>query len=368
MEFIKFFLKKLGTSLWLFIALVSGAVACVFATSLFESLFLRQPPINNDLIFISKLALAIYALAIPLIFFKSAQLVRKTPRAYSSALFCGSVGIVMLYSLSSALSPHLAITSAAKKIAGDHPYCLSLPGNKSPRALSFVEMPRFFSFMGCSWPKDYDAAVYVEKAPDQYEIWHIKGNERYKIEWRSALKAVPCQTEKYYVEKPWPRPQPKHLSVFINGMLYKFPGEKTTVQHSAALYYTDYHTPVMLDISGSAGIYHLAPKSLYPRSIDSLSSWQKKEVLSEASPQDMNGTRLLPSGTLYYKTNVGSHLSADIVCESGCFLRFHKEPFDYYIEIPKTKIGSWQQIYDTVTAEVDSRRIDKPEDGDGPSP
>lgn len=368
MKHIKFFLKKLGITFWFFIVFVTGLVASVFATSFFDSIFLRQLPHNDAPVFVSKLALALYALAIPLIAFKSFSFARKTSRSHASAIFWCGFALVMLYSFSSAISPHLNITSAAKKIAGDHPYCLSMPDNKPPRALAFVEMPRFFRFMGCSWPKDYDAAVYVEKAPDQYEMWQIKGNERYKIEWRSALKAVPCQTEKDYVDKPWPRPQPKHLPVFINGMAYKFPGTKTTVRHSASLYYTDYHTPVMLEVSGSAGIYHLAPKSPYPRSIDSLSRWRKKEELSEDLPPDMKGARFLPQGALYYQTNTDNQPSADIVCESVCFLRFHKEPFDYYIEIPKTKIGSWRQIYDTATAEVDSWRIDTPEDGGGPSP
>lgn len=366
MKNIKFFLKKLGITFWFFIVFVFGLVASVFATTFFDRLFLNQLPRDGVSSFVPKLGLALYALAIPLIAYKSFTFARKAPRRYGAAIFWGSFAIVMLYSLSSALSPHIAVTSAAKEIAGGHPYCMALPDNKPPRALAFVEMPWFFSFMGCRWPKDYDAAVYVEKAPDEYEVWHIDGNKRYKIERNSGLKAVPCQAEADYVGKPWPRPQAMHISAFINDKTYKFPGARTVVRHGAALYYTNYHTPVMLDISGRAGIYHLAPKSPYPRSIDSLSRWRKKEELSESLAPDMNGSRFLPEGTLYYKTNTDSSLSADIVCASDCFLRFHKEPFDYYIEIPKIKIGEWRQIYEDAIAEVESWRVKKAESGTAP--
>ncbi|HRI76528.1 MAG TPA: hypothetical protein PLX33_06005 [Alphaproteobacteria bacterium] len=366
MKHIKFFLKKLGISFWFFIVFVFGLVASVFATSFFDSIFLRQLPHDDAPVFVSKLALALYALAIPLIAFKSFSFARKTSRNYARAIFWGSFALVMLYSFSSAISPHLNITSATKEIAGGHPYCIALPDNKPPHALAFIQMPRFFSFTQCNWPKDYDASVHVEKAPGKYEVWHINGNKHYKTEGRSELRAVPCQPETNYADKPWPRPQAEYISAFIDNKAYKFPGARTVVRHGAALYYTDYHTPVMLDISGRAGIYHLAPKSPYPRSIDSLSRWRKKEELSESPAPDMNGARFLPEGTLYYQTSRDSSLSADIVCASGCFLRFQKEPFDYYIEIPKIKLGEWRQIYEDTTAEVESWRVKSPESDTAP--
>ncbi|HCS22751.1 MAG TPA: hypothetical protein PLW48_06915 [Alphaproteobacteria bacterium] len=356
MKHIKFFLKKLGITFWFFIVFVFGLVASVFAATFFDRLFLNQLPHDGVSGFVPKLGLALYALAIPLIAYKSFTFARKAPRRYASAIFWGSFALVMLYSLSSALSPHIAVTSAAKEIAGGHPYCMALPDNKPPRALAFVEMPQFFSFMGCRWPKDYDAAVYVEKAPDEYEVWHIDGNKRYKIERNSGLKAVPCQTETDYVGKPWPRPQAKHISAFIDDKTYKFPGARTTTLGMPS---------PKIAVSGSAGIYQLSAPVAHPRYAESEWHWRSKEEILQDLPPDMKGWRYTP-GPIYYQTKADIMPAADIVCESSCFLRFHKEPFDYSVEISRQKIGEWQQIYEDAIAEVESWRVKSPENGTAP--
>ena len=274
----------------------------------------------------------------------------------------------MLYSLSSAISPHLTVTSAAKKIAGDRPYCLSMPDGKAPRPLAFVRMPHFFSFMWSSWPKDYDASVYVEKAPYEYELWRIKDSKHYKTEWRAELKAVPCQTEIGYVDKSWPRPQARYITAFIDNKIYKFPAAKTTVRTTGVhLYYRSKITPTMIDTSGRAGIYHLAPPSEHPRYAETDWHWKDKVEISQDPPPEMRGWRYTP-GPLYYQTKADITPAADIVCESSCFLRFHKEPFDYYVEIPKQRIEAWRQIYDEVTTEVEGWRVDNIQSDTAPSP